>query len=207
MAHKNDTDRAVIAAPFGRVAITLRDGALVDVSFPGPRARLQAAQTPLGRRLCAQMRAYFANPHARFADGIDDCMDAGGRATPGAVAEARAARRIGSPTRFARSSFHLIGRVGGFDIPLELAATPHQRRVWRALQRIPTGAVVSYGTLARRLKSSARAVGGACRANPVPLVIPCHRVVSATGEGGFMGKTGGHALRIKRWLLAHERAR
>lgn len=159
MAHKKDTDRAVIAAPFGRVAITINAGVLVDVGFPGPRARLHAAQTPLGRRLCAQLRGYLANPHTRF------------------------------------------------DVPLQLAATPHQRRVWRALQRIPAGAVVSYGVLARRLKSSARAVGGACRANPVPLVIPCHRVVSASGDGGFMGKTGGPALRIKRWLLAHERAR
>jgi methylated-DNA-[protein]-cysteine S-methyltransferase len=59
--------------------------------------------------------------------------------------------------------------------------------------------------LARRIKSSARAIGNACRANPVPIVVPCHRVVAVNGDGGFMGKRGGRALALKRWLLAHER--
>lgn len=92
-----------------------------------------------------------------------------------------------------------------FRVPLAVAGTPFQLRVWRALQRIPAGAPVSYGALARQLKTSARAVGNACRRNPVPIVVPCHRVVAANGDGGFMGKRGGRALAIKRWLLEHER--
>jgi methylated-DNA-[protein]-cysteine S-methyltransferase len=60
--------------------------------------------------------------------------------------------------------------------------------------------------LALELGSSARAVGGACRRNPVPIVVPCHRVIAAAGgAGGFMGQRGGEALAIKLWLLAHER--
>lgn len=93
------------------------------------------------------------------------------------------------------------------DLPLTLNGTEHQQRVWRALQRIPAGEVRSYGELARRLKSSARAVGGACRSNPIAIVVPCHRVVSTTGLGGFMGKRAGAALGIKRWLLEHEQRR
>ncbi|TAM44799.1 MAG: MGMT family protein, partial [Gammaproteobacteria bacterium] len=79
--------------------------------------------------------------------------------------------------------------------------------VWNALQRIPAGKVLSYGDLARKLKTGPRAVGNACRANPIPVVVPCHRVVASNGKGGFMGKTGGKALVIKDWLLAHERGR
>jgi methylated-DNA-[protein]-cysteine S-methyltransferase len=90
-------------------------------------------------------------------------------------------------------------------LPLAPSGTEHARRVWRALQRIPAGDVRSYGELARRLKSSPRAIGGACRANPIPIVIPCHRIVAVSGVGGFMGKRGGSALAIKRWLLDHER--
>ncbi len=82
--------------------------------------------------------------------------------------------------------------------------TPFQQRVWRALQQIPPGETRRYGELAQQLGSSARAVAGACRANPMPLLIPCHRVVSANGLGGYMGQIDGQALEIKRWLLHHE---
>lgn len=92
-------------------------------------------------------------------------------------------------------------------LPLGLSGTAFQQRVWRALMRIPAGEVRSYGALARQLRTSARAVGGACRANPVPIVVPCHRVVAHSGLGGFMGATRGRTLDIKSWLLDHERAR
>ncbi len=85
--------------------------------------------------------------------------------------------------------------------------TPFQQRVWQALRDIPPGLPCTYGELARRLGSSARAVAGACRANPVPLLIPCHRVVAAHGAGGYMGATEGEPLRLKNWLLNHEAAR
>ena len=77
-------------------------------------------------------------------------------------------------------------------------------RVWQALQKIPYGEVKTYGQLAKELKSSARAVGNACRANPIPIVIPCHRIVAVSGIGGYAGKTDGPVLERKRWLLAHE---
>jgi len=93
----------------------------------------------------------------------------------------------------------------GFALPLVLTGTAFQRRVWEALRAIPAGQTLTYGALARRLGSSARAVGGACRANPVPIVVPCHRVVAAGGLGGFGGATGGPRTRIKQWLLDHER--
>lgn len=87
---------------------------------------------------------------------------------------------------------------------LQPGGTPFQRRVWQRLRRIPCGQVMRYGELAQELGSSARAVAGACRANPIPILIPCHRVIAATGPGGYMGKTGGQTLAIKRWLLQHE---
>jgi methylated-DNA-[protein]-cysteine S-methyltransferase len=95
-----------------------------------------------------------------------------------------------------------------FDLPLRLAGTRHRIAVWEAMQRIPAGKTRTYGDLATELKSSPRAVGGACGANPLPLVVPCHRVIAANrGIGGFMGeRSEGFELGIKRWLLEHEGA-
>ena len=93
-----------------------------------------------------------------------------------------------------------------FQIPLQLMGTAFQKEVWRALQGIPPGQVATYGELARRLNTSARAVGNACRRNPCPIVVPCHRVVSAQGLGGYDGQTDGPLLERKRWLLRHEGA-
>jgi methylated-DNA-[protein]-cysteine S-methyltransferase len=92
-----------------------------------------------------------------------------------------------------------------FTLPLDPAGTAFMRRVWDAISAIPLGESRTYGELARRLHSAPRAVGGACGANPIALVIPCHRVVGTHGSlGGFMGKTEGEPIAIKRWLLAHE---
>ncbi len=82
--------------------------------------------------------------------------------------------------------------------------TSFQRRVWQALLDIPSGETVTYGALARQLGSAPRAVGQACGANPLPIVIPCHRVVSSQGLGGFMGGRNNAELDYKRWLLTHE---
>ncbi len=92
-----------------------------------------------------------------------------------------------------------------FTVPLAPRGTAFQQRVWRAMRDIPAGSVCSYGDLARRLTTSARAVGGACRHNPVPIIIPCHRVVSSSALGGFCGQTNGPMLELKARLLAHER--
>ncbi len=91
-----------------------------------------------------------------------------------------------------------------FELPKTMDGTPFQRRVWSALETIPSGKRCTYGILARQLNSSPRAVGNACRANPLPILVPCHRVVSASGLGGYAGQTAGRSMLIKRWLLDHE---
>ena len=85
-----------------------------------------------------------------------------------------------------------------------LNGTEFQKKVWRVLEKIKPGQTRTYGDIAGEIDSSPRAVGNACRRNPVPIFIPCHRVVSASGRGGFMGKTSGEAMEIKEWLLANE---
>jgi len=109
----------------------------------------------------------------------------------------RACRQLDAYLRDARAPF---------DLPLQHRGTPFQRRVWQAIGRIPLGETSTYGTLAHQLGSAPRAVGQACGANPYPLVVPCHRVVSASGLGGFAHAREGLLLAVKRWLLAHERA-
>ncbi|MEK7816228.1 MAG: methylated-DNA--[protein]-cysteine S-methyltransferase [Pseudomonadota bacterium] len=158
MAKQRSYD-AVIAAPFGRLGITLRDGLLADIDFLDGARPLRAPRTAAARNICRKLHAYLRNPRLRF------------------------------------------------NLSLAIDGTDFQQRVWNALRRIPAGKVLSYGKLARQLKTGPRAVGNACRANPIPVVIPCHRVVAANGRGGFMGKTGGKALAIKDWLLTHERGR
>ena len=100
---------------------------------------------------------------------------------------------------------YFAGERTSFDLPLDLHGTDFQRRCWLALATIPYGQTVSYGEQARRLglgPESARAVGSANGSNPVPIVLPCHRVVGA--DGSLTGFGGG--LRLKRFLLEHEGA-
>ncbi|MDH5446641.1 MAG: methylated-DNA--[protein]-cysteine S-methyltransferase [Gammaproteobacteria bacterium] len=91
-----------------------------------------------------------------------------------------------------------------FSIPFQLEGTDFQKRVWAALCKIPVGKTLSYGQLAEKLNSSPRAIGNACRHNPIPIIVPCHRVTAKNGIGGYDGKTSGKRLTIKRWLLEHE---
>lgn len=92
-----------------------------------------------------------------------------------------------------------------FDLSLHISGTTHQRRVWQAIKIIPSGSTCSYADIAAKLRSAPRAVGQACGANRLPIVIPCHRVISRNGEiGGFMNASNGFPLDIKRWLLHHE---
>ncbi len=93
-----------------------------------------------------------------------------------------------------------------FDLPIEARGSDFRRRVWQALLDLPSGHTTSYGELARRLGSSARAVGQALGDNPLPIVIPCHRVLAAHGLGGFNHAGDGYSLDVKRWLLRHEGA-
>lgn len=91
-----------------------------------------------------------------------------------------------------------------FSIPILLQGTPFQLKVWELLKSIPVGTVLTYGEIAKKLQTSPRAVGNACRANPVPIVIPCHRVINKKGYGGFCGQTSGEMFAVKQWLLQHE---
>jgi methylated-DNA-[protein]-cysteine S-methyltransferase len=97
------------------------------------------------------------------------------------------------------------GELLTFDLPLELSGTDFQRRCWLALGSIPYGQTVSYGEQARRLglgSDAARAVGAANGRNPLPIVLPCHRVIGT--DGSLTGFGGG--LHVKRFLLEHEGA-
>jgi len=117
--------------------------------------------------------------------------------------------RVGQDARLARFKEKLRryfeGQEVTFDEPLDLSqATPFQRRVWRAVREIPRGETRSYGEIARLVGAprAARAVGGALAANPLPIVIPCHRVISSDGGlGGFGGR-----VELKRRLLELEGA-
>lgn len=94
-----------------------------------------------------------------------------------------------------------------FELPLKLSGTKHQIDVWEGMRRIPAGGTMTYGELADAVGSSARAVGTACGQNPIPLIVPCHRIVAADGSlGGFMGGKLENPLAIKHWLLKHEGA-
>ena len=100
---------------------------------------------------------------------------------------------------------YLAGDLESLDaIPVDVEGTAFQQKVWKALRRIPAGRTISYGELARRIgmPSAMRAVGAANGANPVPLVVPCHRVIGASGK--LTGYGGG--MRRKEWLLRHEGA-
>ncbi len=94
-----------------------------------------------------------------------------------------------------------------FNLPWALSVTEHQKKVLDAIAAIPVGQLKTYADISQCISSSPRAVGGACGRNPLPLLIPCHRVVAATGLGGFnAGRNGVDWLPIKRWLLSHEGA-
>jgi methylated-DNA-[protein]-cysteine S-methyltransferase len=106
--------------------------------------------------------------------------------------------------REARDQLHdyFDGRRLAFQLPLAPHGTPFQKRVWAALTRIPPGETRSYADIAREIASAPRAVGQANGRNPIPILIPCHRVVAADGAlGGYSGLDG---PATKRFLLDHE---
>ena len=104
----------------------------------------------------------------------------------------------------ALSRYFDAGATDFADLPLDLRGTPFQLRVWQELRQIPRGRAISYKELARRAGSprASRAVGQANGRNPVPIIVPCHRVIAADGSlGGYSS-----GLDRKRWLLRHEGA-
>ena len=104
----------------------------------------------------------------------------------------------------AQLNAYFDGKLEHFDLPLDPEGTEFQRAVWVEMTKIPYGQVKTYGNLSDTLSSSARAVGGACGANPIPIIIPCHRVVGANGK--MTGFSGGEGVEIKTQLLTLEGA-
>ena len=104
----------------------------------------------------------------------------------------------------AQMQAYFDGELTEFDLPLAPPGTAYRQRVWRALRAIPYGQTAGYGELARRIGGSARSIGGANAANPLPILIPCHRVVASVGLGGY---SGGDGTPTKTWLLSLEQAR
>jgi methylated-DNA-[protein]-cysteine S-methyltransferase len=103
---------------------------------------------------------------------------------------------------------YFAGERRDFTLPIATGGTQFQREVWAALRRIPYGSTRSYRELAAEAgrPGASRAVGQANARNPVPIIVPCHRVLASDGSlGGYMGDWGeGEGLAIKRWLLGHE---
>lgn len=95
------------------------------------------------------------------------------------------------------------GTLTDFDLPLAVEASDFQRQVCAKIAAIPFGETTTYGEIAKALGAPAQAVGRGCGGNPIPLLIPCHRVLGANGLGGFSGGTG---VETKVWLLRHEGA-
>lgn len=161
-------------------------------------------------------RSSSAGPQEHFDAVIPAAFGALGIRMTGKAIERLALLPPGVPPRSPQSAYtasvvkalraYLRDATHSLAMPVSPQGTPFQQRVWQALRLIPLGETRTYGELANALGSSARAVGGACRANPIAIVIPCHRVVAASGLGGFSGEVDGEWLSLKRWLLTHEGA-
>jgi methylated-DNA-[protein]-cysteine S-methyltransferase len=87
---------------------------------------------------------------------------------------------------------------------LALTGTSFQQKVWQAIQKIAPGKTKTYGQLAKQLASAPRAIGQACKSNPIVIIVPCHRVVAANDIGGYAGARDGARVETKKWLLNHE---
>jgi len=123
---------------------------------------------------------------------------AAGKATPGGPAKGLAAETK------RQLDAYFAGKLRSFDLPLRAEGTPFRQKVWRALCDVPYGQTRSYGEIAHAVDSAPRAVGGACGANPIAIIVPCHRIVGAGGWiGGF---SGGDGCATKTQLLEHETA-
>jgi len=120
---------------------------------------------------------------------------------------APSANEIGTPLLQAAAQQlfqYFAGERRRFDLPLAPVCTPFEQRVLAAMREIPYGETRTYGQLAEALASEAQAIGQVCGANPLPILIPCHRVVAANGKLG--GYSGGGGVETKRFLLKLEGA-
>ena len=187
----SDPALATYDSPIGRLTLAARDGALVGLWVSGQR--------------------FFGSPY-----GIDEAVahSALDLTSPNSREAVRAA------AEWDEANAHVLGKAAAWldgyfageapspvCVPLASAGTDFQQRTWAAMDNIPHGATRTYGQIAATLRdagvpASAQAVGGAVGRNPLLIIRPCHRVVAASGPGGYAA--GGDA---KAWLLAHEAAR
>ena len=157
-----------------------------------PGMSLCYVETPIGRlALQADGDRLVGTCWARPGERPSDKGKANG-AKPGPLLR-EAARQV---DRYFR------GKLRRFDLPIELRGTDHQKRVWAMMLAIPYGGTATYGGMAAALGSGPRAVGTACGRNPIPVIVPCHRVLGSGGAIG--GYSGGRGLATKRDLLALE---
>lgn len=120
--------------------------------------------------------------------------------------EWRDGRRDGTPVltqAAAQLDAYFAGKLQDFTVPIRLTCSDFQRTVCASMSAIPFGETRTYGELAQQLGVPAQAIGQACGGNPIPILIPCHRVLGANGLGGYSGDGG---VETKVWLLRHERA-
>jgi methylated-DNA-[protein]-cysteine S-methyltransferase len=165
--------RAILPTPLGDMLALASDDGLCALEFTGPHRRLT--------RLDARLQRWFP-PH--------EIVD-------------RETRTIARTHRWLREYFDGIGAAEVGDLPLDMRGAPFERRVWRALLKIRAGDTTSYGLIAKTLGTpgASRAVGAANGANPIAIIVPCHRVIGASGS--LTGYGGG--LHRKTWLIDHER--
>lgn len=104
----------------------------------------------------------------------------------------------------AQLSAYFSGKLTEFDLPLDPQGTEHQKKVWKIMAEIPFAETITYGNIAKEIKSAPRAVGGACGKNPIPIIIPCHRVIGTNGK--MTGFSGGEGVDTKVQLLRMEEA-
>jgi methylated-DNA-[protein]-cysteine S-methyltransferase len=179
-------------------AITMRTLAIDFGPRPAGRtsSRLPEAAQPFAAKLAAPFAVLGIRTRGNKLVGIEYLPTGERELAPADAVAERTCRQL---------QRYLADPHFRFTLPLAPEGTPFRLRVWDALAGIPVGESRTYGELARRLATAPRAVGGACGANPIALVIPCHRVVASQGSlGGFMGVVEGGPIALKRWLLKHE---
>ncbi|MBI3196744.1 MAG: methylated-DNA--[protein]-cysteine S-methyltransferase [Rhodospirillales bacterium] len=155
---------------------------------------------------------YINSPVGRLAlEADDDCVTGVRWASPRERASSSrtspSRTGAGAPSPVLKEASHQLDRYFGrrlrrFDLPLAARGTDHQKRVWAMMGEIPFGETATYGGMAMALGSGPRAVGMACGRNPLPIIVPCHRVLASGGKEG--GYSGGRGLPTKHQLLAIE---
>lgn len=156
-----------------------------------------------GRRYACQMTiCYIDSPVGRLALEADDDAVTAVRWASGDERSRDDGRNAVLREAGRQLDRYFRGRLRRFDLPLSARGTDFQKRVWAMMRDIPFGGTATYGGLAMALGSGPRAVGMACGRNPIPIIVPCHRVLGSGGTvGGF---SGGRGLPTKRQLLAIE---